>query len=215
MVSCGMPISAPARAMLSMPDSSWSNPAARLSKVEMCPLTSTTPSDGVMIPASTNRRVLLPAPLGPMTPTDSPRCTMKLALRSAQKRRSPCSRRSMLMKLVRSRVFLVKRRLYWTPRSLTASAIGPVGATRVAGWIVRYVGQVRVCPARFSWIRHGSDDAWDIYSTLANAGSRRLNTSVPSTSRTIEKHNTHNSPGRSRASVVAWCQCLPSTSVTP
>ena len=38
----------------------------------MWPSTSTTPSDGVRIPASTWSSVLLPAPLGPMTPSDSP-----------------------------------------------------------------------------------------------------------------------------------------------
>ena len=47
------------------------------------------PPEGVMIPASTWRSVLLPAPLGPTTPTDSPCRTVKLTSRSAQNELSP------------------------------------------------------------------------------------------------------------------------------
>ena len=47
-------------------------------------MTSTTPSDGLMIPARTWRSVLLPAPLGPMTASDSPRWTCRSTWRSAQ-----------------------------------------------------------------------------------------------------------------------------------
>jgi len=46
--------------------------------------TSTDPSDGWMIPASTWSSVLLPAPFGPMTPRDSPRSRLNDTLRSAQ-----------------------------------------------------------------------------------------------------------------------------------
>ena len=125
-----IPISAPARAMFSIPDSSTSKPAARLNRVEMWPLTSTTPSEGVMMPASTSSSVLLPAPLGPMTPSDSPRLSSKLVLRNAQKVLSPLSRLSMLAKLVRILVFLVKRRLYLTPRSSTRMASPCDGSDR-------------------------------------------------------------------------------------
>ena len=43
-----------------------------------------TPSDGWMIPARTCRSVLLPAPFGPMTASDSPRWTCRSTWRSAQ-----------------------------------------------------------------------------------------------------------------------------------
>ena len=55
----------------------------------MWPSTSTVPSDGVMIPARTWSSVLLPAPLGPMTPSDSPFATLNDTWRSAQKSESP------------------------------------------------------------------------------------------------------------------------------
>ena len=48
------------------------------------PRTSTAPSDGRMIPARTWSSVLLPAPFGPMTASDSPCCTRRTTWRSAQ-----------------------------------------------------------------------------------------------------------------------------------
>ena len=76
----------------------------------MWPSTSTTPSDGVRIPASTWSSVLLPAPLGPMTPTDSPFRTSNDTLRSAQNSVSP-SRRTRRMIESRTVCFLVSLRL--------------------------------------------------------------------------------------------------------
>ena len=76
----------------------------------MCPSTSTTPSDGSRIPASTWSSVLLPAPLGPMTPSDSPWTTENVASRSAQKSGSPVR----LMRLIsesRTVCLRVSRRL--------------------------------------------------------------------------------------------------------
>ena len=62
----------------------------------MLPTTSIRPSLGVRIPAITWRRVLLPAPFGPMIARLSPWATSKLTLRSAQKERSS---REILVKL--------------------------------------------------------------------------------------------------------------------
>jgi len=79
------PMNAPASRMLSMPERSLSKPAPRVSRLDTCPLTSTTPSDGVMIPARTWSRVDLPAPFGPMTASDSPWTTLNDRSRIAQK----------------------------------------------------------------------------------------------------------------------------------
>ena len=49
-----------------------SKPAPSVSSVETWPATSTAPSVGWMIPASACSSVLLPAPFGPMTASDSP-----------------------------------------------------------------------------------------------------------------------------------------------
>ena len=76
----------------------------------MWPSTSTTPSDGTRIPASTWSSVLLPAPLGPMTPTDSPWSTVNDASRSAQKSGSP-TRRTRWTIESRTVCFLVRCRL--------------------------------------------------------------------------------------------------------
>jgi hypothetical protein len=70
--------------MFSLPVSSWSKPAPSVSRLDTCPRTSTAPSDGVMIPARTCRSVLLPAPFGPMTPSDSPWISVNDTWRSAQ-----------------------------------------------------------------------------------------------------------------------------------
>ena len=50
--------------MFSRPESSWSNPAPRVSRLEIRPRTSIRPSVGSMIPASDWRSVDLPAPFG-------------------------------------------------------------------------------------------------------------------------------------------------------
>ena len=70
--------------MFSRPLSSVSKPAPRVSRLDTWPWTSTEPSDGWMIPASTWSSVLLPAPFGPMTPRDSPRTRLNDTLRRAQ-----------------------------------------------------------------------------------------------------------------------------------
>ena len=71
-------MNAPASQMFSRPVRSWSNPAPRVSRDETWPRTSITPSDGVMIPASTWSSVLLPAPFGPITASDSPWTSVKV-----------------------------------------------------------------------------------------------------------------------------------------
>ena len=81
----------------------------------MWPFNATSPSDGVRIPASTWSRVLLPAPLGPMTPSDSPWRTVNDTLRRAQNDVSPL-RRTRCTTEVLTVFFLVRRRLYRTPR---------------------------------------------------------------------------------------------------
>ena len=78
------PRNAPPSRMLSRPVSSLSKPAPRVSRPDTWPSTSTAPSDGRMIPARTWSSVLLPAPLGPMTASDSPRWTRRSTWRSAQ-----------------------------------------------------------------------------------------------------------------------------------
>jgi hypothetical protein len=70
--------------MFSRPVSSTSKPAPRVNRPDTWPRTSTAPSVGRMIPASTWRSVLFPAPLGPMTASDSPWTMRKLTWRSAQ-----------------------------------------------------------------------------------------------------------------------------------
>ena len=79
------------------------------------------PSVGRMIPARTWRNVLLPAPFGPMTASDSPWLTWTLTWRSAQKR-SGFRRWNSSANDPRTVDFRVNRRLYRTPRSLTAMA---------------------------------------------------------------------------------------------
>ncbi len=64
-----------------------------------------------MMPAMTCRSVLLPAPLGPMTASDSPCTTRNETSRSAQKDDSPLRGRSRFVKLVLIFVLRVKRRL--------------------------------------------------------------------------------------------------------
>ena len=145
----------------------------RLSSVEMWPLTSTTPSDGLMMPASTSSSVLLPAPLGPMTPTDSPRRTVKWrsgAPRSAG-RRSPRAGACCRSWCAAWSCF-VNRRLYWTPRSWTASAAWgrrrgssppPPPARRAS------------CPRSRRLLGCLMQHALGRHRTFANAGSSRLN----------------------------------------
>ena len=85
--------------------------------------TSITPADGVMIPASTWSRVLLPAPLGPMTASDSPWTdagSHHLPQRPEIGR--PARATGRFTNECRSVVLLVNRRLYWTPRSRTSIA---------------------------------------------------------------------------------------------
>ena len=110
MMRWSMPMNAPARRMLSMPLSSSSNPTPSVSRLEILPSTSITPSDGSRIPASTWRSVLLPAPLGPMTPSDSPWTIENETSRSAQKSGSPV-RFTRLISESRTVCFFVSRRL--------------------------------------------------------------------------------------------------------
>ena len=93
----------------------------------MWPSTWTLPSDGVRIPASTWSSVLLPAPLGPMTPSDSPFATLNVTWRRAQKSASPSrfARRVIVSRSVRLRFSL---RLYTTPRSWTMIAASGSGS---------------------------------------------------------------------------------------
>ena len=79
-----MPMKAPASQMFSRPVRSWSKPAPSVSSDEIWPRTSIAPADGVMIPASTWSSVVLPAPFGPMTASDSPCTTSKVTSLSAQ-----------------------------------------------------------------------------------------------------------------------------------
>ena len=159
--------------MFSRPERSWSKPAWRLSSVEMWPLTSTTPSDGWMMPASASSSVLLPAPLGPMTPTDSPRRTSKSTSRSAQKwplcaapvgagSRRSCAASSCC----------VNWRLYWTPRSAARMATSPVGV----GHVERELVGLGRPPARPP--RSRASVCVVHHRTFANAGSSRLKTIV-------------------------------------
>ncbi len=83
--SCSMPRNAPARSMLSRPVSSCSNPAPSVSSVETRPWVRISPSVGSRIPASASRSVLLPAPFGPMTASDSPWASLNDRCRIAQK----------------------------------------------------------------------------------------------------------------------------------
>ena len=92
------------------PVSSWSKPAPSVSRLDTWPRTSTAPSDGVMIPARTWRSVLLPAPFGPMTPSDSPRIRVNDTWRSAQNS-STCWRETTCAIDWRSVVLRLNRRL--------------------------------------------------------------------------------------------------------
>ena len=106
-------MSAPASAMFSRPDRSESKPAWRLSSVETWPLTSTTPSEGWMMPASASSSVDLPDPLGPTTPTASPRRTVEVdvAQRPEVAAAAALADRAAFANVVRSFVLRVKLRL--------------------------------------------------------------------------------------------------------
>ena len=98
-VSWGMPIRAPASAMLSRPTAPGRSPPARLSRVEMWPLTSTTPSDGVMMPGEhQQQRALARA----VRPDDPERLAPPHRERDVPQRPEPCrsrfSRRSRFTK---------------------------------------------------------------------------------------------------------------------
>ena len=77
----------------------------------MWPRTSTDPSDGVMIPASVWSRVLLPAPFGPITASDSPWTRRNVTSRRAQNVRSPSPPWSIVLSVCRSVLRFVRRRL--------------------------------------------------------------------------------------------------------
>ena len=138
-----MPMKAPARRMLSVPVSSWSKPTPRVSRLEMRPSTSTSPSDGVRIPARTCSSVLLPAPLGPMTPSESPWCTARDTLRSAQKSVS-LLRRTRRTTDAWTVCFRVRCRLYLTPRSWVRMGGLAPGGGRHAQRTFANVGSTRL-----------------------------------------------------------------------
>ena len=102
-------MNAPASQMFSRPVRSWSNPAPSVSSDETWPRTSITPADGVMIPASACRSVDFPAPLGPITASDSPWTSWNVTPSSAQKSVGRSSRRSTFTNDWRSVVFFVNR----------------------------------------------------------------------------------------------------------
>ena len=77
----------------------------------MWPRTSTLPSEGMMIPARVWSSVLLPAPFGPMTASDSPRTSRNVTFWSAQNVRSPSPRRAIEARVWRSVFFFARRRL--------------------------------------------------------------------------------------------------------
>ena len=80
-----IPRKAPTRSMLSRPVSSISKPAPRVSRVETRPCVTMSPSLGWRTPARASSRVLLPAPFGPMTASDSPWARLNVRWRIAQK----------------------------------------------------------------------------------------------------------------------------------
>ena len=94
-----------------------------------------------MIPARTCSSVLLPAPFGPITPSDSPRTRVNDTLRNAQKGSSG-SRENICTNDSRSVVFFVKRRLYCTPRSTASIAWAP-DARMGGGWTAALKGPSR------------------------------------------------------------------------
>jgi hypothetical protein len=79
-----MPISAPFKKMLSRPDNSGWKPAPSSSSAVTRPSTVTRPEVASMILEISLSEVLLPEPLGPITPTVAPRGTSKLTFFSAQ-----------------------------------------------------------------------------------------------------------------------------------
>ena len=87
------------------------------------------PSVGWMIPARAWRRVLLPAPLGPMTARQSPWATLNETLRRAQKWVGPSRRVVRFLKVSRKVVLRVNLRLYSTPSPWTSMAYGALFAS--------------------------------------------------------------------------------------
>ena len=73
----------PLRKTFSRPEISGWKPAPSSSSAEMRPRRGRVPLVGFVIPAMSFSSVLLPEPLGPMTPSVSPRCTVKVTLRTA------------------------------------------------------------------------------------------------------------------------------------
>ena len=73
----------PLRKMFSRPVSSGWNPEPTSTRAERRPLMLISPEVGAVILDKSFSRVLLPAPLFPMMPTDSPSCTSKLTSRKA------------------------------------------------------------------------------------------------------------------------------------
>ena len=86
-----MPSSTPLSKILSRPVSSGWNPAPSSSSGATRPWTRTVPDVGRSTPAISARIVLLPTPLRPMMPTDSPVATAKVT--SCSTSRSTCRMR--------------------------------------------------------------------------------------------------------------------------
>ena len=118
--------------------------------------------------------MLLPAPFGPITASDSPWTSLNETLRRAQNSRSPDPRLARFRNVSR-RVFLrVSRRLYLTPTSRASiAAVGSAAAT------------------------HGTGS--QAHRTLANVGSIRLKKIVARTRRTSETTSRMPSAGQSGA----------------
>ena len=92
-VASSRPWRRPLRRMFSRPVRSGENPVPSSSRAPIRPVVRTVPSEAASVPHSRWRRVDLPDPLAPMTPTDSPRPTVKDTSRRAQVRVVRAARR--------------------------------------------------------------------------------------------------------------------------
>ena len=148
--------------MLSRPVRSWSKPAPSVSRLEIVAADVDRALDGVMIPASTWSSVLLPAPLGPMTASDSPWTSRNETSRSAQNSVGPVVAPEQLRERVAERRLLREpeavadaevadvddvRRRQARPSGACLSSARPAGVPDTAAIAVRLTGPSRT-PAR-------------------------------------------------------------------